>query len=127
MVTMAQEIAAAVEFSSLEELSDLVNRQQGVATVEMERLRDAYGVRRLGIHVRTAISNRLKGFGLGHFPQELPLYQWQLVRVYKLGSPVAELIQAVLEPSPGHDEKLRRAAGGDAEAILQKIRELVCE
>lgn len=127
-MTLASDLAGAgARFNTFEELNDLVTRQQGVGTVQMEGLRDAFGVKRLGIHVRTQISNRLKGYGLGHFPAELPLYQEDYVRVYKLGSPVAELIQAVLQPSPDHDEKIRRAGGGDAEAILEQVRALVCE
>ena len=127
MVIVSQEFPPAAQFKSFEELNDLVNEQQGVATIQMEALRNAHGVKRLGIHVRTAISNRLKGLGLGHFPEELPQYYWEPVRVYKLGSAVAQLIEAVLKPSPEHDEELRDAAGGDAEAVLQKVRELVCE
>ena len=127
MTLASDQLGAAVQFRSFEELNELVTRQQGVVTVQMEGLRDALKVKRLGIHVRTQISKRLQGVGLGHFPEPLPLYQDELVRIYKLGSPVAELIQAVLQPSPDHDDRIRRAGGGDAETILDQVRAIVCE
>ena len=114
-------------FRTFDELNQLVTQSQGVLTVRMEGLRDALKVRRLGIHVRTEIHRKLQGLGLGHYPPDLPTYQEEPVRVYKLGSPVAELIQALTQPSLTHDEKLRRAGGGEAEDILNQIRALVCE
>jgi len=116
-----------MKFESFEELRDTVQESGGVLTISMEDMRDAHGAGRLGVHVRSAISKGLQGLGLGHYPPELPAYQEQYVRVYRLGSPIADLIDAVIEPSPGRDEYLRRAVGGDAEATLAKVRELVCE
>ena len=111
-----------------------VEARGGVMTVQMERIRNDYGAGRLGIHVRSGISKGLHGAGLGHYPDHgadgAPLVgdQWAAVRIYRLGSPIAELIDAVLHPTEAHDEELRKAAGGDdSDAILiQRVRELVC-
>jgi hypothetical protein len=119
-------MTSEVKVSSMEELFDLVNSRGGVMTTTMEVLRDAYGKGRLGVHVREGIRNALVGLGLGHYPQTLPEYQERAVRLYRLGSPVGNLIEAVLDLSPEHDEHLRQAVGGDEAEILQQIRELVC-
>src|SRR5436309_13278625 len=93
----------------------------GVLTLRAGDLRDAYGGGRLSSGVRAGISRDLLGLGLGHYPQELPDWQDNPVRVYKLGSPIADLIDAVLEPSVGHDDELRQAVRGDAADIVQRI------
>jgi hypothetical protein len=113
-------------FESLEQLRDAVVEAGGVLTTRMEFVRDAYGKGRLGVHVRDNISKSLAGLGLGHFPRALPDRQWALVRIYKMGSPIADLIDAVLEPSPAHDSELKQAMGGGAAAILAQVKELVC-
>ncbi|MDA8332300.1 MAG: hypothetical protein M0027_14090 [Candidatus Dormibacteraeota bacterium] len=115
------------------QLGQDVDSNSGVLTVTMERLRDEYGAGRLGIHVRTGISQALHSAGLDHYPitggDGHPLEGDQLarVRVYRQGSPIAEVIDAVLHPSEGHDAELRELVGGDdAGQILKQVRELVC-
>jgi len=51
----------------------------------------------VGVHVRNAISRSLESYGLGHLPQELPSTQEDPVRLYLLGSPVADVIKAVFD------------------------------
>lgn len=114
-------------FGSIDELNEAVASKEGVLTVSMESLRDAYGAGRLGVHVRSAIHYELLNRGLGHFPEDLPQYQEANVRIYKLGSGIAKHIEAVLNPSADSDEELRKAQGGKAEEILGKVRELVCD
>jgi hypothetical protein len=69
--------------------------------------------------------------GLGHIPQVLPSYQHELVRWYKQGTPVGELIATVLDT--GAAERRQKlsgqfAGGGhDYAAVVQRIRELVAE
>jgi len=99
----------------------------GAVTFRAGDLRDAFGGGRLSSGVRAGISRGLLGLGLGHYPKELPDWQDDLVRIYKLGSPIADLIDAVLEPGAAHDEELRQAVRGDAAEILQRIRDLVCQ
>ncbi len=116
------------DFESLEELRDLINdNAHNPSTIEMVSLREAYGAKRLGVHIRTNISQHLAGLGLGHYPRQLPDDQTEHVRVYKLGSPAANLIGAVLNPSQDNDDVIRSAVeGGDTE-LVEQIRELVCK
>ena len=68
--------------------------------------------------------------GLGHVPVALPQYQENNVRLYKLGTPVADIIQAVIVPAPENDEKLRLLAGHDSSRysdIIERIRDLVTQ
>lgn len=110
-------------FDSLEELNEIVG--DGLASVPMWEVRDAYGQERLGVHVRTGIHKALARLGLGHFPEQIPDRQGEMLRVYRLGSPTAALIEAVLAPGEEGDELIRDAVGGDAAATLTKIREMV--
>ena len=117
------------EFTTLEELGDIVDENQGVATVTMLSLRRAYGYDRLGVHVRAGLSRKLQQLGLGHLPTDLPESQHACARVYRMGSAVQELIDAVNNVSiedPRPDELLRERAGGEAAELLQKVREMVC-
>lgn len=114
-------------FSKLNEVKDILDQNQGVVTTTMGVVREAHGAGRLGVHVRKAISDQLKSLGIGHFPDPLPENQWENVRLHRLGSPIADLIDAVMQPSAAHDEELRTAAGGEDAATLRRIRELVCK
>jgi hypothetical protein len=84
-----------------------VEKNGNVLTVTMEQLRDAYGAGKLGIHVRDKISSTLAGLGLGHVPVVLPTCQHELVRLYKKGTPVGDLIETVLTPGGQNDARLR--------------------
>jgi len=111
---------------SFDELKSKVEANQNVLSVKMELLRDIFGVRRLGIHVCTEISRKLAGVGLGHYP-DLEPDAWQDVRVYKLGTPLAELLCAANEPGQEQDMVLRKVAQNDAAEVLDQINALVCE
>lgn len=65
--------------------------------------------------------------GLGHYPAELPDWQEHQVRIYRLGSPIADLIEAALSPGSEGDIVIREASSGDAQKTLSEIRELVCQ
>jgi hypothetical protein len=107
-----------------------VEQNGNVLTTTMGRLRDAHGAGRLGDHVRVDISKALAGIGLGHVPVALPQYQENNVRVYKLGTPVADVIQAVVVPAPENDEKLRSLADQDSSRyadVIERIRDLVAQ
>jgi hypothetical protein len=114
----------APRFESIAQVRDAVERNQGVLTLPMEVLRDAYGARKLGVHVLTGISDTLRNSGLGH--TELPNYQHMSVRVYQLGSPVGRVIRAVEQVGEDHDAVLRQVAANDEKEVLERIRELVC-
>jgi hypothetical protein len=114
-------------FNTFQELKSLVDQFGGVMTVTLGELRDAYGVDRLGVHVKAGITKKLDGEGLKAYPPELPTYQHELVRVYKAGSAISELIDAVLNPDEAHDEELRQAVSKSGGDVLQQIRALVCD
>ncbi len=107
-------------------LGNQADAQGGAVTVPAETLRDAHGAGRLGVHVRSNISRELQSRGLAHYPDPLPDAQGAPVRVYRQGSDAARLIGAVLNPSTQSDEIIRQEVGGEAQATLDKIRELVC-
>jgi len=114
-----------LQFQTPEDIRKAVEASGDVLTVQMAAVRDAFNYDRLGVNVRVTISEKLGGLGLGHYPTELPDRQWVPVRLYKLGSPIADLVDAVLNPSEKHDEELRKAvSGGDAETI-KRIKALL--
>jgi hypothetical protein len=114
------------EYDSLEQIRDAVEANGDVLSLVMWVVRDAYGAERLKVNVRTNIQDKLAGLGLGHIPAEIPDDQTRILRLYKLGSPVARLIGAVGTPGEDEDDVIRDAVSGDAEARLAKVRELVC-
>ncbi len=58
-------------------------------------VRDAYGAERLKVHVRSGIHEALLRLGLARTPSKIPDSQNQVIRVYKSGIQVAQLIAAV--------------------------------
>jgi hypothetical protein len=92
-----------------------------------EQLRDAYGVRKLGVRVRAGISQELFDEGLGHIPEEIPDDRRAEIRIYRLGTELADVIEAILRPSARGDAKLRAYGSNDAILTLEKVRSLVCQ
>ncbi len=108
-----------------EQLASRVESCGGVWKTSMRDLRNAYGRQKLGRQVRAGIGRRLHWQGLAHFPAELPGYQEDLVWIYAEGSPLANRINAILDPSEETATQLERWLR--AEATLAGVRELVCE
>ena len=115
------------EYQDLDALEADLSESGGVLTLPAWIIRDAYGAERLGTQVRANITAKLRGRGIGHTPPEFPDRQWTSVRLYKIGSPAGTVIEAALNPGEDGDQVLRDSAGGEAELILSKVRELVCE
>lgn len=113
--------------SSYDALRKQVQADGGLYATTMEELREIEGAGRLGQHVRAAISGSLGANGLGHLPEELPAYQEFDVRVYRLGTPLADIINGVLYPSGPGDQVLRQVGTSDAQDVIKRIRQLVCE
>lgn len=111
---------------SYEELRQAVIENDGLFRSQMWQLKTIHGAGRLGVHVRDAISRELASHGLGHIPSELPAYQEEPVRLYLLGSPVADVVKSVLEPSDRGDDTLRSLSSSQAQEQLRQIREIVC-
>lgn len=109
-----------------EDLRNAVTTNDGLYKTSMGTLKKTDGAGRLGVHVRTAISKTLESHGLGHLPHELPPNQEDAVRLYLLGSPIADVIKAVLAPSDKGDETLRSIGNSEAQEQLRQIRHIVC-
>jgi hypothetical protein len=109
-----------------DELRQQVAERGGVLTVKMGTLRDAHGAGKLGSTVRENITKELRSRGLNHCYEELPSYQDDLVRIWLMGTPAGDLIEAVHNESPSTDQAVRDAIESDAADILDKVRELVC-
>ena len=113
-------------YEDMGEVNKAVEDNQNVLTLEMSNLRDAYGKKRLGKFVLDGIKDELIGMGLGHYPSELPNDQRESVRIYKLGSGVGKIIDAVLKVGEDSDEFLRKNSANDDADLLKQVREIVC-
>jgi hypothetical protein len=125
-----QEIAmSAMEilmYTSFDELGKAVSSEGGILTLPMWQLRDLNGSGRLGPYVVEAISKELAARGLGHFPSDLPQSQWDKVRVFRLGSTIAEIISLVINVDETKDDRLREITSNEAAEKLQLVRRIVC-
>jgi hypothetical protein len=113
--------------ASYDDISAKVDGAGGLYLTQMGELREAHKAGRLGVNVREAISDRLRSRGIGHIPKDLPSYQEEEVRLYRLGDPIGKVIDAVLHPSEPGDRVLLQSVGSSAADVLARIRELVCE
>jgi hypothetical protein len=118
---------ATTTVDSYEGMRKDVEAAGGLMLTTMEVLRDVHGAGKLGVHVRKNISGALAAHGMGHIPESLPTYQHEAVRLYRLGTPIADTINAVMHPTEAGDQILRQGAGSEAQSVLKQIRELVCE
>jgi hypothetical protein len=116
-----------MNIKTYDDLAKAVRDTGNVMSCAMGTLRAIHGAGKLGVHVVQNISEQLEQHGLGHYPEELPQDQWQYARLYRLGTPVAKVIRAVMTPDEKNDKVLRDVGGSEAQDILKKIRELVCD
>lgn len=114
------------EYADLGELREAVEAAGSLLEVPTWAVRDAYGAERLGRIVRQNIATALANEGLGSIPSEIPDRQFEIIRIYRLGTSMAQLIDAVLKPSSEGDERLRSAASSQAIEQIDRIREIVC-
>ncbi|WAH98133.1 hypothetical protein [Arthrobacter sp. MMS18-M83] len=111
-------------------LRHVVTANGDVSRVAMWLLRDLQDKGRLGVHVRTEISRRLAGLGLGHLPLELPSDQNDIIMVYKQGTPAAMVIEAIYQSgnSPRAEAALRKLntarEAETLEALVEKVSEI---
>ena len=117
----------------MKEIVARVEANGGLAKVTLGELRDEVGADRLGKWVLRQIVQGLEGNGLGYYPSEILDPEWndrprqhEEVRVFKKGTAIAEVVEAVEEPSERGDSRLIELAASDASETLDKIRSLVC-
>ncbi|WP_432246115.1 hypothetical protein ACRB8A_19730 (plasmid) [Arthrobacter sp. G.S.26] len=120
------------ENSGIDELvADL--ESEPIQVVNLLRLREIFGYKRLGNRVLVDISKELSDRGLGYFPREIldandQPRQWEELRIFRKQSPVGKLVTAVLAPSQENDVFLKEASTNDetnAAAVLDQIRTLL--
>lgn len=95
---------------SMESILQRVSDCDNVCTFSMRELRDAIGRQRCKGQVCQEISDALFENNLRHLPLELPHDQNHKVRVYRIGTPVAEVIGLVSRCTENSDEALRTMA-----------------
>ncbi|MBA4866205.1 hypothetical protein H1V43_33775 [Streptomyces sp. PSKA54] len=78
-----------------DDLRKAVENKGGVLRIYMVDLKELQKAGRLGVNVRQDISRRLAGLGLGHVPDELPPWQENEVLLYQLGTPAADVLEAL--------------------------------
>lgn len=114
-------------FGTFEALREQTMANGNLLAVTMGELRAAHGATKLGVRIRGEIAEQLAGVGLGFFPgDELPSYQEQPVRIYRRGTQIGAVVEAVLRPTAGGDELLRDTAANEAAVTLKQIRAIVC-
>jgi len=123
------------EFKTFEELKQHVEAAGGLLTVTMGALRDAQGASKLGKYVVEGIGDNLAKQGLKFYPDEMPLLQYECVRVYTDGTAISKLFEAVqtlnywddMEANYAADLVIRDMVDGEAQEILRQVKQLVCD
>lgn len=115
------------KYKDLDELREIVEQDEhkSVFHTHMLGLRDSVGAGKLGKYVRQKISDELKGRGLGHLPSDLPENQWDEVVIFKLGSKVAKVIDAVQKPNEHSAKVLRELVANTAKEKLDEIKAIL--
>jgi hypothetical protein len=113
---------------SFEDLGSVVDLKGGVYTVSASKLRDLIGNDRLGARVSVAILEALDAKGLSTFPAAGPFLKDDLVRVYRKGSPVAKLHEAIAAVGADSDKFLRAVTSKTKLAgLVGRLKDLVAE
>src|SRR6266508_2326627 len=92
-------------YGSMKDVATAVDENGGLITASLLELREALGRDRLGVRVLRDIAGGLEGEGLGYFPEwvlagdenDAPR-AGHILRVFKKGAAVGEVIMAVLDP-----------------------------
>ncbi|MFF0909731.1 hypothetical protein ACFWZW_03460 [Microbacterium enclense] len=119
------------KYNSMKDVASAVDENGDLLPVSLGELREALGYNRLGVRVLNEIAAKLAGEGLGFFPLDVlseqndaPRYG-DVVRVFKKGTALGQVVTSVLEPTVAGDERLKEIAGSDAANILKEIRALL--
>lgn len=106
------------KFETLAQLKDAVTEKENVVTVSSKVLLDAF----LKEDQHLSIPDALASLGLGVQYQDDLLH----VRVYRLGSSIARLLEAVEKLTPQNDDYIRNMAHPEkAIGVIDSIRKIV--
>jgi len=109
-------------YTSIQGIKQAMTTNNGVLTLKLGVLVKASPsklIRATPGNVRTVCSE-LEQEEIGFFCNEPNPDQNTLIRVYKLNSAAAEIIEAVLYPSRANDDVIRCAS------LLEEVREMLC-
>jgi hypothetical protein len=99
-----------VEFETFEELAEAVQENGGLVECVMYQLRDTAGWDRLTNRMLVDIEDQLSQKALGYFPWPMPQGRRDEVRIYKRGTKVGNIVEAVLKPADHKDDLLREVS-----------------
>lgn len=111
-----------MNYNSIQDIKQAMRANNDVLTVKLGVLVKASShnlTRATPGNVRTVCSE-LEQEEIGFFYNEASPDQNTLIRVYKLNSAAAEIIEAVLYPSRANDDVIRCAS------LLEQVREMLC-
>lgn len=95
-----------------------------VTAEDIRRAEGTYG--KLGSHVNNKLAQWLENNGMGVLGGALPRYQHQEAVLYRAGTTMAKVIEAVEYPSELGDKMLRQVASDDgAQDKLERIRGII--
>jgi hypothetical protein len=115
------------KIETYDDIEEAVDQAGGVKSFAMSILRDVHGAGKLGVHIVSGISGELDARGLAHFPQDLPTEQWEMAKIYRKNNTVGKFMTAALSVDERSNEVIRQLCSSEADKIVQRIRELVCE
>lgn len=108
----------AAPISSFDDLADLV-QDEGLAVVQMYVLRDAAQWSRLRAGTLAVIEDELRKRALWVYPA-LSENRHDEVRVYKVGTQLGNLVEAVTHPSEQGDNLLQEAATNSGQELIRR-------
>lgn len=104
-----------------EELRAAAERHDGLFLTDMQTLRNLDRSQRLTGNVIARVEASLNRHGLKHLPATLTLHQQAEVWIYVPGTPLANLFNAVLNPSRSGDSLLRQFAKTGIDARPSRV------
>ncbi len=113
-----------MKFSSIDEIVSYL-KTHGCVTLSAGHIRELCGYGRLGSEVRLYISKLLEEKNIRHYPTEFPGSQYTLVRLVAQASPLDDVIEAVLTPTPKTDGMLNDIATRGKALDLNKVKEVL--
>jgi len=97
-------------------------REQGVVTIRLDELRNAFGFQRLGANVRWEIAQSLRQAEIDFVPPQLPNRDHEMIRLFDKRLPIPGLLKAAVELDPEMDQVLAEAARGIKSPVSTKRR-----
>lgn len=122
--TATEVVETTTNVEGWEDLIGLLDTQSGVCVVTMEQLRDIDGYGRLGGTVRAGIAKKLASMGIGTFAGEnLPSDASANVVLFRLGTPVAELVNVIQNATTDNGWRNRAAYTAECMRRLNSVPE----